>query len=158
MNATDPKDVLSGIYNYRQAAERMATAGQPTYDELEAVARAGYEVVVNLRLPGEEGALPDERERVEALGMAYIHAPVTWEQPTAAELERFFAVLDAHPGARLFIHCTANIRVSIFLALYRVHRHGWSADEAFKDVRRFTLPGFWWAFIRDALERDEQGE
>jgi protein tyrosine phosphatase (PTP) superfamily phosphohydrolase (DUF442 family) len=97
--------------------------------------------------------VPDEAERVTALGMEYVAIPVIWEAPTQADLRRFFAVMDANQDRRLFVHCAANMRVSVFLFLYRIVRLGMSESEAEIDLHRIWRPERWWdAFIEDSLE------
>jgi len=43
-------DNISAIYNFRAADEFLATSGQPSENELAAIARAGFAVVINLAL------------------------------------------------------------------------------------------------------------
>jgi len=62
--------------------------------------------------------LPDERGLVERLGLKYVHIPVEWQAPTAADLSKFISAIDAHADKKLFIHCAANKRVSVFMALH----------------------------------------
>jgi uncharacterized protein (TIGR01244 family) len=146
---------LRAIYNYRRASERIATAGQPTEDQLAAVAKAGCTVVINLGLHDADYALPDERARVESLGMAYIHIPVLWERPTTADLAQFQEALVRCADQDIFVHCAANVRVSVFVALDRVMRQGWPADAAFAQVDVPALPPVWQQFITNALsDRD----
>ncbi len=45
----DQPDIES-IYNFLRLDERLITSGQPSEEELAAVARAGFEVVINLAL------------------------------------------------------------------------------------------------------------
>ena len=61
-----PADIVSGIRDYRKLSDLVATAGQPTEDELAAVAQAGYEVVINLHISPD---LLDERDVVRSPGM-----------------------------------------------------------------------------------------
>ncbi len=117
---------LLGIYNYLRLTDLIATAGRPSEEELAAVARAGFEVVVNLALHDAEYSLPDERRTVESLGLSYVHIPVAWERPLRSDLERFFEVMDKLASRKLFIHCAANKRVSVFMALYRQLRQDWT--------------------------------
>ena len=141
---------VQGIANYRWVSEGIGSSGQPSEAELEAVARSGYQVVINLGLVGEDYSLPDERGAVTALGLEYVHIPVLWEQPTQGELERFFAAMDARKNEKVFVHCAANMRVSAFLALYRVARLGWPVEQAFREVRQMQFPEVWRQFM-DAM-------
>jgi uncharacterized protein (TIGR01244 family) len=140
---------LSEIKNYRQLTERIATAGQPSRQELEMVAAAGYQTVINLHISPD---LPDEGNVVRSLGMAYVHIPVPWEQPARSHLERFFQAMEAHDGESLFVHCAANMRVSAFMALYRIHRLGWTVEDALVQVDLAAFPSVWQAFIREMLD------
>jgi uncharacterized protein (TIGR01244 family) len=144
--------MLERIYNFIQLSEEIATSGQPTAEQLKNIAQAGFEIVINLGLTGTDYALADEEGWVRQLGMSYIHVPVLWEAPTRENLEAFFSVLEEHKSKRIFVHCAANMRVSVFMALYRILRLGWTCERAFEDVRKIWEPdGQWSAFIEDIL-------
>jgi protein tyrosine phosphatase (PTP) superfamily phosphohydrolase (DUF442 family) len=144
--------VLQGIYNYRRLSEEIATAGQPSEEELAAVAHAGFEVVVNLALHDAEYSLLEEYRIVESLGMRYVHIPVVWERPLRSDLERFFEVIDEFSDKRVFVHCAANKRVSVFMALYRQRRQGWSAEAAMPDVHAiWELDDVWRRFLEEMI-------
>lgn len=81
---------LTTIHNFRAISETLATAGQPTAEQLAAIASAGYGVVINLALPTSDRALPNEEAIVTGLGMDYVAIPVVWEEPTLADLAQFF--------------------------------------------------------------------
>ena len=145
--------MLKEIYNYLSLTESIATAGQPTEGQIAATAENGYEVVINLGLADAEYALKDEGAMVRALGMQYIHLPVIWERPTKLDLERFFKVIKANQDNKVFIHCAANMRVSVFMALYRILRLGWSSEKAFEEVKRIWTPNdIWQMFIDESLK------
>ncbi len=106
---------MRSILNFVQIRERLATAGQPTIEQFSAIKNAGYDLVINLALPSSEGAVPSEREIVEALGMKYIHIPVDWDNPTIADFNQFSTVMQAHSDQSIFVHCAKNMRVSAFV-------------------------------------------
>jgi protein tyrosine phosphatase (PTP) superfamily phosphohydrolase (DUF442 family) len=143
-----PEDSLAGIKDYRRLSDRIATAGQPSRQELAAVAENGYQVVINLHVSAD---LPDESDVVCSLGIEYVHIPVPWERPAREHLERFFEAMEARPAQRLFVHCAANKRVAAFMALYRIHRLGWPQEEALAFVDVPTFPPVWQAFIEEML-------
>jgi protein tyrosine phosphatase (PTP) superfamily phosphohydrolase (DUF442 family) len=152
------EDVLQGIYNYRRLTDLIATAGQPSEEELAAVAHVGFEVVVNLALHDAEYSLPDERRTAETLGMRYRHIPVVWECPVRADLERFLEVMGELAGKRLFIHCAANKRVSVFMALYRRLRQDWTPDSTMPDVRAIWEPdAVWQQFMEQMMQSMTSG-
>jgi len=149
--------MLSGIYNYRQIAPILATSGQPDEQELAAIAAAGYEVVLNIALHDDPGySLPDEEGTVHALGMRYLHIPVRFEAPTARDLKLFCQAMDDNREAKLWVHCAANKRVSVFLGLYWHLRKGVPLEEAFALQRDIWEPDDVWSrFINGILATRE---
>jgi protein tyrosine phosphatase (PTP) superfamily phosphohydrolase (DUF442 family) len=147
------ENILEEIYNYRRLTDLIATAGQPSEEELAAVAHAEFETVVNLALHDAEYSLSDERRTVESLGMRYIHIPVVWERPLRADLERFFNVMDELTGKRIFVHCAANKRVSVFMALYRQLRQDWTPDATRPDLLAIWQPdAVWQQFMEQIMQ------
>jgi uncharacterized protein (TIGR01244 family) len=151
------RGTCSDIFNVREADDSLLTSGQPTETQLESVARAGVQVVVNLAPHDGPRALADEAAVVAALGMDYIHIPVPFSAPAEAHLAAFFEAMDANQARPALVHCAANKRVTVFLALYRVIRLGWTPDEAFALTRTVWEPDAVWSrFIAAALEAESQ--
>lgn len=149
-----PTPGLGQILNYVQITETIGTAGQPTREQFAAVAAAGYELVVNLAMPDSPNALADERELSTRQGLDYVHIPVVWEAPAHRDLERFMAVMDRNSGRRVFVHCALNMRVSVFVALYRVIRQGLDIDQARASILQIWEPDpVWKAFMAESLAR-----
>jgi protein tyrosine phosphatase (PTP) superfamily phosphohydrolase (DUF442 family) len=145
---------LSNIYNMLSITDNLGTSGQPTSAQLAAIKEAGYEVVINLAMGTTPRDLPNEADVVAAQGMEYIHIPVVWDNPTEADLLRFFEVMDATQDKKRFVHCIANMRVSAFLFLYRVLRQGMPLEAARATMAQIWEPNpIWQKFINAALER-----
>jgi protein tyrosine phosphatase (PTP) superfamily phosphohydrolase (DUF442 family) len=143
---------LTGILHFRAISPRLGTAGQPTAAQFAMIREAGYEVVVNLALPTSDNALVNEGSLVTGLGMAYVHIPVDFARPTAADFEAFAGVLDAFRSRRIFVHCAMNMRVSAFVFLYRVLRGEATRGEAWHDLKAIWEPDPTWArFIEELL-------
>ncbi len=150
---------LKDIYNFLQISDRIATSGQPTEEQLAAIATAGYKVIVNLALPNSPNALPDEAAVVQSLEMDYIHIPVLWEEPTLEKAQQFFDVMQANGGKKVFVHCAANMRVSAFMYLYRRLVEGVDATIAQRDLHQIWEPNErWQVFISNVLHVWEAGE
>ena len=112
------------------------------------IAAAGYEVVVNLATPTSDNALKDEAATVRALGMDYHNIPVVWEAPKLSDFEQFVPLMDSLAGQKVFVHCAANYRVSMFMALYAEKRWGWTRAQADAHIRRIWEPDeVWTRFI-----------
>ncbi|HEY9827960.1 MAG TPA: protein tyrosine phosphatase family protein [Stenomitos sp.] len=149
MAALDPLVVLK---DYRRLSETVCTSGQPTQMQLQQVASQGIEVVINLGLAEADYALPNEGAWVESLGLTYVHLPVRWETPTIEAFQQFIDTLQTYPTQSKLIHCAANKRVSVFMALYRIVVEGWSQAEAIADLHQMWVPdATWQAFIDQVL-------
>lgn len=107
----DPTD----IFQWRRVDARLTTSGQPSEDQLAAIAVLGVRHVVNLGMHDHPKALPDEPASVAALGMTYTHIPVDFAAPTEADLVTFAATMAALEGETVHVHCIANLRVTAFL-------------------------------------------
>jgi uncharacterized protein (TIGR01244 family) len=102
----------------RQPLPHLLTGGQPSAAQLEAIAAAGYRTVIDLRPEGEQGAPPDEPERVAALGMRYVRIPVAGAGDLTAEnLRALDELLDQEAAYPAVVHCASGNRVGALLAL-----------------------------------------
>lgn len=143
---------VQDIYNYLELTDKIGTAGQPREGQIPEIAAEGYEVVVNLALANADYSLQDERHSVEAQGMEYYHLPVIWQNPLPSNLEAFCDLMDSLKEHKVFVHCAANMRVSTFMALYRILRLGWEPEKAFQDMHCIWMPDEWWKdFIDQSL-------
>ena len=146
---------VTDIYNYLPIDEKLATSGQPSEEELAAVAKDGVEVVINLALHDDPRySLPGETGCVRALGMEYVHIPVQFGAPAEEDLAAFFDAMEAHSGRKMLVHCAANKRVTAFLGLYRAIRERWYLDRAFAPMKEIWEPNPVWAeFIETMLRK-----
>jgi protein tyrosine phosphatase (PTP) superfamily phosphohydrolase (DUF442 family) len=148
---------LEKIYNFQWMSEKVATSGQPKRTELDTIAQAGFRVIINLGLHNGDYAISDEKEHVKSLGMDYIHIPVAWEKPTREDLDRFLNVMNAYSGQRCFVHCAANKRVSVFMALHRIINLGWPRSEAELAIREIWTPNeIWLQFYTSELDKKSE--
>lgn len=128
---------IADIYNQIRVDDRIATAGQPSADQLQDARAEGFEAVINLApLDPTKGALPDEAGLVESLGMDYFHIPVDWLAPQRDDFNRFREIMDALQGRRILIHCVANFRVTAFYSRWAMRAEGWSRQHADELVAR----------------------
>lgn len=144
---------LNHIRNYLQIDDRLATGGMPDREDFATIRQAGFKVVINLALATSDSAIPDEGALVSAQGMTYVHIPVEFNSPQTTDFERFARIMDACSGDRVFVHCVANLRVSAFIFLYRLH-HGANRAEAERDWKRMGEPDdVWREFVNQRLAK-----
>jgi protein tyrosine phosphatase (PTP) superfamily phosphohydrolase (DUF442 family) len=139
------------IRNFVAISQDLATAGQPTEEQLRQLKADGFEVIVNLGLLDPRYCLADEAGTVATLGMRYHHIPVSFQQPTISDYELFRAAMLASRGRKVFVHCAMNFRVSCFTALYGEEHLGWSREDSDAHIRRLWQPtDVWTSFMEHA--------
>ena len=146
--------MIENIYNYLRLNESLSSSGMPTPEQLPAIAENGFEVVINLATSKSEGAIPNEKELVESLGVSYFNIPVEWNDPTRENLDEFMGLMEQHKDKKVLVHCQANFRATGFLTLYRILRLGWQKDDAYKDMQRIWDPAehaVWEQFFAESL-------
>lgn len=132
--------------------DRLWTSGQLSEQDIRSLPGMGIDVVVNLALPTSSNALSGEAECVTALGLTYIQIPVEWERPRPDQFTQFAAVLDANGDRGVWVHCAKNMRVSVFVYLYRRIVLGDDEQAASFPMREVWTPdGVWRSFIEDVL-------
>lgn len=135
---------LARIYNYLQIDTMWASSGQPNEEELRQVATAGYRAVINLALHDAEYSLADEPGLVQSLNMEYVHIPVDWQRPTDRDLNLFFAAMQRLRPQKVFLHCAANMRASVFSALYLFKYEQWPTEATVELIHSIWKPNAVW--------------
>lgn len=109
---------METIKNFVQISDKIATAGQPTSDELRLVSERGYKHVVNLGMPDHPKSLPEEARLASDLGMSYHHIPVKFDKPRRDQVRLFCNLMVVLKKEKVFVHCIMNFRVSAFMYHY----------------------------------------
>lgn len=147
------------ILNFHEMTDNIAIGGQPTVSQLARVADAGYSVVVNLAMHDSDNAIPEEGSVTASLGMSYVHIPVPSDAPTSTHVRKFFNVMDAFDGEKVFVHCVVSGRVSAFINRYMMLRMGASAQQATSPLLQRWLPAMeepWTSIMNLELDDIEQ--
>ncbi len=152
-NASDTQAAAAPLVEMKnavKAADHLMVAGQPSREELQAAADAGYTTVVNFRGLDEQGAW-DETEFVESLGMRFIHFPITGKDDFSPErVDAFNALLDELGDEPTVLHCASGNRIGNLFALKAAWIDGADADAALEAGRNSGMR-------RDGLVRELLG-
>lgn len=135
---------LSDISNFREYSPTFASSGQPSREQLQLLAEDGYERIVYIAFSNSRDAVAEEDAIVKELGMDYVHIPVIWDEPTAADFHAFAAVMQRDPDQKSLLHCQVNFRASAFSFLYRVLHEDVSVEEAKADMNSVWQPNETW--------------
>lgn len=141
---TAAADELADILNYLEYSSNFASAGQPTEEQLTLLKSAGFQRIVYIAFSGGETAIANEDEIVKGLGMEYVHIPVIWDKPTAADFYAFADVMQRYPDKKSLLHCKVNYRATAFSFLYRVLYEDVAVADAKTDMNTVWQPNETW--------------
>ncbi len=118
------------IPNAKMPVKGILTGGQPSVEQLDTAAQAGYRTIVNLRAPGEQGSW-DEAMKAAELGLRYVAIPIGGADGLSAENARKLAEIVDDPSALpAMVHCASGNRVGALFALKALHVDGADAENA----------------------------
>ena len=140
---------LPGASNVGKLNDFLYRGSQPNEEGFEQLQKLGITTIVDIRRQ-HQGAVKNERMRVEALGMHFVYIPASgWSAPTDDELVQFFSFLQQHPKEKLYVHCwLGDDRTGVFLAAYRIVFEHWTAEKAFQEMLFFHFKNFWHPSMR----------
>lgn len=139
MHAQNLEAQLEEIHNYVRVSDALSSSGQISYDQVKTLKEAGFEVIINLA-PAAESRNALEGFLAIQEGMSYVHIPVSWQDPSPADLQLFFDVMEASKDRKVFVHCFANMRASAFVYLYRTLHQDVSEEEALAAMHKVWDP------------------
>ena len=146
--------MLEQIRNFYRISDTIATSGQPTAAEFKLIKKSGFEAVINLALPDSPHAIKNEASIVKKEVMEYLHIPVDFKSPKSTDLKLFFDLMEKYRDKKLFIHCALNMRVSVFIFLYKTIKQQWPVQNAIQDLQAVWTPDeIWQEFIDSSLKQ-----
>lgn len=123
------RSIAPGMLNAYCPLPGVATGGQPMPSDLQALAKAGYRVILDIRGPDERRGFDEVRAAREA-GLEYINVPVG-HGPLADEVfDQVRALLRDDARRPLLFHCASGNRVGLMLIPYLMLDQGKSPREA----------------------------
>lgn len=133
-----PFEAIRGVPNACQILPTVITGGQPTPEHLDALAKSGNAIVVDMREPMEPRGF-DEPALVKKLGMEYKLVPVGPHTMSDTTLSTLRATL-AEAGERpVFIHCGSGNRVGGALIPALMLDQGMEEEDAVDAAMRVGL-------------------
>ncbi|MDA0687076.1 MAG: protein tyrosine phosphatase family protein [Proteobacteria bacterium] len=148
----EPPANLTEITNFRQYSATFASSGQPTEEQLQAIADAGFERVVYIAFTNNQNALPDEDQIVKRLGMEYMQVPVDFSNPLPDDFYAFADSMRRNTDKKTLLHCQVNARATAFSFLYRVLYEDVPVAEAKADMNTVWQPNeVWRDFIFEVM-------
>lgn len=125
-------------------SERVVTSGQPTPASLATLAAQGFGAVIYLAPLTVSDAVPGEPDIVRRQGLEFVHIPIEFGTPTAADFQAFVSAMDRLRDRKVLVHCQVNMRASTLVFLYRVIAGHESPEQAYEAVARVWSPSGPW--------------
>jgi tyrosine-protein phosphatase SIW14 len=125
------------IENFGQVNANYYRGAQPDGRDYADLAALGVKTVIDLQQDGS----PAEQRFVEAAGMRFHRIPMTTrDAPTSETLASFLKLVNDPANHPVYVHCAGGRhRTGVMTAVYRMTRDGWTADQAFKEMKQYKF-------------------
>ena len=126
------------IDNFGRISENFYRGAQPKGQDYSDLAALGIKTVVNLTSDDSDVS---EKAMVEKASMKYIQIPMTThEPPTPAKISQFLGLASDPESTPIYVHCVGGKhRTGVMTALYRMNGEGWTADQAFQEMKHYKF-------------------
>jgi protein tyrosine/serine phosphatase len=126
------------IDNFGRIDSNYYRGGQPSGHDYADLAALGVKTVINLT---SDDATADEKTMTEGAGMTYFQIPMTTRvPPTVAQLTQFLNIVNDPAKQPVYVHCVGGRhRTGVMTAAYRITNNGWSADQAFNEMKQYKF-------------------
>ena len=126
------------IDNFGRVDSTLYRGAQPEGRDYEDLKTLGVKTIVNLT---SDDAEPNERAMAESAGITYVQIPMTTHTaPTAAQLAQFLSLVNDPTSQPVYVHCVGGRhRTGVMTASYRMSHEGWTADQAFKEMKQYNF-------------------
>ena len=125
------------IKNFGQINPNYFRGAQPEGQDYAELKALGVKTVINL-IKDEKS---EEATTVQGMGMSYVHIPMTTgTPPTPEQLKQFLSLVEDPAKQPVFVHCVGGKhRTGVMTAVYRMTEDGWSADQAFQEMKQYKF-------------------
>ncbi len=126
------------IDNFGRVDPTYYRGAQPQGHDYADLAALGVKTVINLT---SDDAQTNEPAMTKQAGMKYFQIPMTTSvPPTSAQLAQFFKIVNDPANQPVYVHCVGGRhRTGVMTAAYRMTQDGWTADQAFKEMKQYKF-------------------
>lgn len=126
------------ITNFGYINDSYYRGAQPKEHDYADLARFGIRSVIDLTSADGNA---NEKAMVEQSGFKYFQIPMTTHvAPTPAQIAQFFQIVNDPANQPVYVHCVGGEhRTGVMTAIYRISQNGWTADQAFKEMKRYNF-------------------
>ncbi len=141
--------MVNNIYNYYQYSDTLASGGQPTPEQLEALKSEGFQLVFSISPASTRNYLDAEASITERLGLEFVHYPVDCSNLKETHYKVFSKILLGFADKKVFIHCGGNIKSSSLIHMFKVLEMGIDEEESLQELKTIQMPEQkWFTYFR----------
>ena len=131
------------IGNFGQVNANYYRGEQPEDGDYAALAALGIRTVIDLQA---DGGNDHEAQLVEAAGMTFHRIPMTTRvAPTLEQIAQFMTIVTNPAHQPVYVHCAGGKhRTGVMTAVYRMEHDGWTADQAYQEMKRYKFGSSMW--------------
>ena len=125
------------IKNFGCINENFYRGAQPNAQDYEDLAAMGVKTIIDLQ----RDETTPEQGLVEAQGMKFYRIPMSDKShPAAEQADLFLKIVNDPANQPVFVHCAGGRhRTGAMSAIYRITHDGWSADQAFLEMKHYDF-------------------
>jgi protein tyrosine phosphatase (PTP) superfamily phosphohydrolase (DUF442 family) len=143
-----------GVPNLHRVSDTLYRSAQPSAEGMRNLKALGIRTIVNLR------SFHSDRDKIKGTGLGYEHIYMKAWHPEEEDAVRFLRIVTTPKRAPVLVHCQHGAdRTGTMCAIYRVAVHGWSKEEALREMTDggFGFHGIWEDLIRwiDSLDLEK---
>jgi tyrosine-protein phosphatase SIW14 len=126
------------IDNFGRVDSTYFRGAQPEGHDYADLAALGVKTIINLT---SDDAEANEQAMASQAGLKYVQIPMTThEPPTSAQLAEFLKIVNDPASQPIYVHCVGGRhRTGVMTAAYRITQDGWTADQAFKEMKQYKF-------------------
>lgn len=119
--------------NFSVVHRGLLRGGQPTRQGMKLLKRMGVRTVVSLQTQKNW-----EDDYAPSLGLNFVRIPVDiFKKIPDSTVQQFLSVVDDPAMQPVYVHCRQGVdRTGVLIAMYRMQRQSWTAEEANAELRR----------------------
>jgi protein tyrosine/serine phosphatase len=140
--AKEPSDYVANIRidNFGKINGSYYRGAQPGDRDYRDLATLGIHTVIDLTRDGRS----NEPRLVQQAGMKFYRIPLTTsEKPSDTAVAQFLKLVNDPANQPVYVHCQGGRhRTGVMTAVYRMTKDGWTADQAYQEMKRFRFEGF----------------
>jgi tyrosine-protein phosphatase SIW14 len=140
--AASASAALSQIHidNFGKVNDNYYRGAQPKGSDYRDLSSLGVKTVIDLQVDGPSKEAGD----VQAAGMKFFRIGMTTSKaPTDTQVQQFFAIVNDPANQPVYVHgAGGRHRTGTMTALYRMTNDGWTAAQAYNEMKQYHFEGF----------------